>query len=46
MQNLPQHSQFLIYQAEDGRVKLDVRFENESVWLTQQMMADLELIHK
>ncbi len=41
MPNLPQHSQFLIYQAEDGRVKIDVRFEEESVWLTQQMMADL-----
>ena len=38
---LPQQSQFLIYQTEDGRVKIDVRFEDESVWLTQQMMADL-----
>ena len=33
--------QFLIYQAEDGNLKLDVRFEDESVWLTQQLMADL-----
>lgn len=41
MQSLPQRSQFIIYQAEDGRVKLDVRFDDESVWLTQQMMADL-----
>lgn len=41
MPNLPQQSQFLIYQAEDGRVKIDVRFEDESVWLTQQMMAEL-----
>ncbi|MDL2291500.1 virulence RhuM family protein [Desulfovibrio sp. OttesenSCG-928-F20] len=41
MPHLPQQSQFLIYQTEDGRVKIDVRFENESVWLTQQMMADL-----
>jgi Virulence protein len=39
--NLLQQSQFLIYQTEDGRVKIDVRFEDESVWLTQQMMADL-----
>jgi Virulence protein len=39
--HLPQQSQFLIYQTEDGRVKIDVRFEDESVWLTQQMMADL-----
>lgn len=41
MPNVPQQSQFLIYQTEDGRIKIDVRFEDESVWLTQQMMADL-----
>ena len=41
MSNLPQQSQFLIYQTEDGRVKIDVRFEDETVWLTQQMMAEL-----
>jgi len=34
-------SQFLVYEAEDGRVKIDVRLENETVWLTQQLMADL-----
>jgi hypothetical protein len=39
--NLPEKSQFLIYQTEDGRVKVEVRFEDETVWLTQQMMADL-----
>ncbi len=33
--------QFLVYEAEDGRVKIDVRLENETVWLTQQLMADL-----
>jgi hypothetical protein len=27
--------------AEDGRTKLEVRLENETVWLTQQHMADL-----
>ena len=41
MSNLPQKSQFLIYQAESGVIKIDVRFENETVWLTQQLMADL-----
>jgi len=41
MAKLPEKSQFLIYQAEDGRVKIDVRFEDETVWLTQQMMAEL-----
>ncbi|WP_084490104.1 virulence RhuM family protein [Desulfotignum balticum] len=33
--------QFLVYQAEDGKLKLDVRFEDESVWLSQGLMAEL-----
>jgi len=33
--------ELIVYQTDDGRVKLDVRLENETVWLTQQMMADL-----
>jgi len=37
----PSHGQFLVYQAEDGKIKLDVRFEGETVWLTQPMMAEL-----
>ena len=41
MSNLPQESQLLIYQAEDGTIKIDVRFEGETVWLTQQVMAQL-----
>ena len=38
---LPSKSQLLIYQSEDGRIRLDVRFEGETVWLTQPMIADL-----
>ncbi|CAN5484399.1 RhuM family protein [soil metagenome] len=34
-------SQLLIYQTEDGALKLDVRFEEETVWLAQQDMAEL-----
>jgi len=37
----PQQSQFLIYKTEDGRLKIDVRFEGETVWLTQKGMAEL-----
>mgnify|MGYP000923968142 CR=1 FL=1 len=37
----PAKSQFLVYAAEDGRVKIEVRLEGETVWLTQQHMADL-----
>lgn len=33
--------QFLVYEAESGQVKIDVRLEDETVWLTQKLMADL-----
>jgi hypothetical protein len=35
------NSQFIIYQTEDGQAKIDVRLEDETVWLTQKHMADL-----
>lgn len=31
----------VIYQSEDGKTKIDVKLEEESVWLSQQQMADL-----
>ena len=31
----------LLYQSEDGQVKLDVRFEGETVWLSQSQMTVL-----
>lgn len=34
-------SEILFYQAEDGKTKLDVRLENETVWLAQEQMAEL-----
>lgn len=34
-------SQFIIYQTEDGQTKLDVRFQDETVWLAQKHMAVL-----
>ncbi len=37
----PARGQFLVYQTEDGKLKLEVRLEDGSVWLTQQLMADL-----
>ncbi len=33
--------QFLVYAAEDGRIKIDVRLADETVWLTQQQLAEL-----
>ena len=37
----PPGGQFLVYRTEDGKLKIDVRFEGETVWLTQQHMAAL-----
>ena len=36
-----QKSQIIIYKTEDGQTKIDVRFENETVWLTQNALAEL-----
>lgn len=33
--------QFLVYEAEDGKVKIDVRLEEETVWLPQAQLAEL-----
>jgi prophage maintenance system killer protein len=33
--------QVVIYQTEDGQTQIDVRLENETVWLTQAQMAEL-----
>jgi hypothetical protein len=33
------NSDILIYQNPDGNIKIDVRLENETVWLTQEQMA-------
>jgi len=30
-----------IYQTEDGRTRIQVRLEDETVWLTQKLMAEL-----
>jgi len=35
------YSEILIYQNPDGNIKIDVRLEDETVWLTQSQMADL-----
>ena len=38
---LAQPSQMMIYQTEDGRTKLEVRLEGETVWMSQKLMAEL-----
>ncbi|OGT38402.1 MAG: hydroxyacid dehydrogenase [Gammaproteobacteria bacterium RIFCSPHIGHO2_12_FULL_38_14] len=37
----PNNSQIIIYRNESGDVKLDVRLDGDTVWLTQKMMAEL-----
>lgn len=41
-ENLPQtQSEILIYQTEDGRTRIDVHLEDETVWLSQKLLAEL-----
>ena len=35
------NNEIIIYQSEDGQTQVDVRMENETVWLTQTQMAEL-----
>ncbi|MFZ6038900.1 MAG: hypothetical protein ACOYU1_11820 [Bacteroidota bacterium] len=36
-----QSGEIIIYQSEEGKTKIEVRLENDNVWLTQKMMAEL-----
>lgn len=35
------NNQIIIYQTADNHTQIDVRMENDTVWLTQAQMADL-----
>ncbi len=35
------HSQIIIYQTESGQTKIEVRLEDETVWLPQSLIAEL-----
>jgi hypothetical protein len=37
---LPQ-SEIILYQTEDGRTRIQCRFENETLWLTQALIGEL-----
>jgi len=39
--SLPAQSEFLLYQTEDGLTRIEVRLQDETVWLTQKLLADL-----
>ena len=34
-------NQITMYNTEDGKVHIEVRFENENLWLSQKLMAEL-----
>jgi hypothetical protein len=35
------NSEIIVYQTDDGRTKIDIRMEEETVWLSQAQMAEL-----
>lgn len=39
MENKDDSNNIIIYQSDDGETKIDVKLENETVWLSQQQMA-------
>ena|SRR3989338_2251619 len=41
MNGITRKSEIILYQTEDGKTKLEVRLEQESIWLTQAAMAEL-----
>ena len=41
MDNLESTNSIVIYQTNDGETSIDVKFHDETVWLTQAQMAEL-----
>jgi hypothetical protein len=39
--NQTPRSSIILYQTEDGRTRIECRFENETIWLTQALIAEL-----
>jgi hypothetical protein len=39
--NKAQSGEIIIYQSEEGKTKIEVRLENDNVWLTQAQLAEL-----
>jgi len=40
-ENEPPRSSIVLYQTEDGRTRIQCRFEGETIWLTQALIAEL-----
>jgi len=41
LQNEPEPAEFLLYQTEDGQTRMERRLQEETVWLSQKMLADI-----
>lgn len=41
MDHQPPQSSIILYQTEDGRTRIECRFDKETIWLTQKLMAEL-----
>ncbi len=39
--NCENKGEIIVYQSDDGHIKLEVRLQDETVWLTQQLIAEL-----
>ena len=39
--DIPPQSSLILYQTEDGRTRIECRFEDETIWLTQALIAEL-----
>jgi hypothetical protein len=37
----PPQTSIILYQTEDGRTRIQCRFESETIWLTQALLAEL-----
>ena len=37
------NNNILIYVSKDGNVKVDVNFQNDDIWMSQEVMANLHL---
>lgn len=40
-ERVPPNGEIILYQSEDGRTRVECRFEQETLWLTQALMAEL-----
>jgi len=39
--DMPKETEFILYTTEDGRVRIETRLQEDTVWLTQDQMATL-----